>query len=41
VCSSSDEQDALHELADVVVDGPDGVMDFLESFAADASRRTK
>ena len=40
VCSSSDEQDALHELADVVVDGPDGVMDFLESFAADASRRT-
>jgi len=40
VCSSSDEQDALHELADVVVDGPDGVMDFLQSFAADASRRT-
>ena len=40
VCSSSDEQDALHELADVVVDGPDGVMDFLEAFAADAVRRT-
>jgi trehalose 6-phosphate phosphatase len=40
VCSSSDEQDALHELADVVVDGPDGVMDFLESFAANAVRRT-
>jgi trehalose 6-phosphate phosphatase len=40
VCSSSDEQDALHELADVVVDGPDGVMDFLEAFAADAARRT-
>jgi trehalose 6-phosphate phosphatase len=41
VCSSSDEQDALHELADVVVDGPDGVMDFLEAFAADAVRRTE
>jgi trehalose 6-phosphate phosphatase len=40
VCSSSNEQDVLHELADVVVDGPDGVMDFLEAFAADAARRT-
>jgi trehalose 6-phosphate phosphatase len=40
VCSSSNEQDALHELADVVVAGPDGVMDFLEAFAADAVRRT-
>jgi trehalose 6-phosphate phosphatase len=39
VCSSSDEQDALHELADVVVDGPDGVMTFLETFAADSARR--
>jgi trehalose 6-phosphate phosphatase len=40
VCSSSDEQDALHELADCVVDGPDGVMAFLETFAADAARRS-
>jgi trehalose 6-phosphate phosphatase len=40
VCSSSDEQDVLHELADVIVDGPDGVMDFLEDFASAAARRT-
>jgi trehalose 6-phosphate phosphatase len=41
VCSSSDEQDVLHELADVLVDGPDGVMDFLEAFAEDAARRAQ
>jgi trehalose 6-phosphate phosphatase len=40
VCSSSEEQPALSELADVVVDGPDGVMEFLTQFTADAARRT-
>jgi len=39
VCSSSDEQEALAELADVVVDGPAGVVDLLSDFAAAATRR--
>ncbi len=32
VCSASEEQPALTELADVVVDGPDGVMALLQDF---------
>jgi trehalose 6-phosphate phosphatase len=36
VCSSSDEQEALAELADVVVGGPAGVVDLLEGLAAAA-----
>jgi trehalose 6-phosphate phosphatase len=36
VCSSSDEQEALAELADVVVEGPPGVVDLLEGLAAAA-----
>jgi trehalose 6-phosphate phosphatase len=36
VCSSSDEQEALAELADVVVEGPAGVVDLLETLAAAA-----
>ena len=39
VCSGSDEQQALAEIADLVVDGPDGVLDLLARFAADASSR--
>lgn len=34
VCSGSDEQSALRELSDLVVDGPDGVMDFLRGLTA-------
>lgn len=34
VCSGSEEQEALAELADVVVDGPGGVLDLLDGFAA-------
>ena len=37
VCSGSQEQQALVELADVVVDGPDGVMALLRRLAADAA----
>ncbi len=37
VCSGSDEEPALAEVADVVVDGPDGVMALLRQFAADAA----
>ncbi|HET6561790.1 MAG TPA: trehalose-phosphatase [Marmoricola sp.] len=37
VCSGSEEQQALVELADVVVDGPDGVMELLRQLAADAA----
>ena len=37
VCSRSDEQPALAELADVVVDGPDGVLDLLRQLTADAA----
>ena len=36
VCSASDEQSALVELADVVVDGPDGVLDLLRQLTDDA-----
>lgn len=35
VCSGSDEESALRELADVVVPGPDGVMDLLRDLARD------
>lgn len=35
VCSGSDEQQALVEKADLVVDGPDGVVAFLHQLAAD------
>lgn len=37
VCSASEEQPALRALADIVVDGPDGVMDLLERISADAA----
>jgi len=36
VCSGSQEQEALAELSDVVVDGPAGVLDLLDGFAAQA-----
>ena len=36
VCSASDEQSALLELSDVVVRGPEGVLEFLRRLAADA-----
>jgi trehalose 6-phosphate phosphatase len=36
VCSGSEEQQALRERADVVVDGPDGVMELLRKLADDA-----
>jgi trehalose 6-phosphate phosphatase len=36
VCSGSQEQEALAELADVVVDGPAGVLGLLSRFADDA-----
>jgi trehalose 6-phosphate phosphatase len=39
VCSSSDEQEALAELADVVVAGPGGVVDLLGAFTAAAADR--
>ena len=35
VCSASEEQNALAELADVVVAGPDGVLDLLRELTAD------
>lgn len=38
VCSDSDEESTLRSLADVVVPGPDGVLDFLRTFTADADR---
>lgn len=34
VCSGSDEESALRDLADVVVPGPDGVMEFLRRLTA-------
>ena len=37
VCSGSEEQQALVELSDVVVDGPDGVMELLGRLASDAA----
>ena len=39
VCSSSEEQKALAEQADVVVGGPAGVVALLQTFAADAQAR--
>jgi trehalose 6-phosphate phosphatase len=39
VCSSSDEQEALAELADVVVHGPVGVVELLDRVIADAAGR--
>jgi trehalose 6-phosphate phosphatase len=36
VCSGSDEQPALASRADLVVDGPDGVLEFLRRLTADA-----
>jgi trehalose 6-phosphate phosphatase len=36
VCSASDEQSVLRSLADVVVDGPEGVLAFLRQLAVDA-----
>jgi trehalose 6-phosphate phosphatase len=35
VCSASEEQSALADLADVVVPGPDGVIELLRRLAAD------
>src|SRR3954452_126919 len=37
VCSGSEEQQALVELADIVVPGPDGVMELLSQLARDAA----
>lgn len=37
ICSGSEEQRALVELADIVVDGPDGVLSLLRQFARDAA----
>jgi trehalose 6-phosphate phosphatase len=37
VCSGSEEQQALVELSDIVVPGPDGVMELLRKIAADAA----
>lgn len=37
VCSASDEESALRDLADVVVPGPAGVLDFLRRLTADAA----
>ncbi len=37
VCSGSTEQQALVELADIVVDGPDGVMELLKQVVEDAA----
>jgi trehalose 6-phosphate phosphatase len=39
VCSGSEEQEALVELADVVVPGPEGVMELLAAFTRDAAGR--
>lgn len=36
ICSASHEESALLDLADVVVHGPDGVLDFLRTFTRDA-----
>jgi trehalose 6-phosphate phosphatase len=37
VCSASDEESALVELSDVVVHGPDGVLDLLRRLTSDAA----
>jgi trehalose 6-phosphate phosphatase len=39
VCSGSDEESALRDLADVVVPGPDGVMDLLRELTGDLAAR--
>ncbi len=39
VCSGSEEQEALVELSDIVVDGPRGVLDLLGRLIGDARRR--
>ena len=36
VCSASDEESALIPLSDVVVQGPEGVLDLLRQLTADA-----
>jgi trehalose 6-phosphate phosphatase len=36
VCSASDEESALVERSDVVVRGPEGVLDLLRRLTADA-----
>ena len=36
VCSSSDEESALQDLADVLVQGPDGVLELLAMLTEDA-----
>ena len=36
VCSASDEESALVERSDVIVRGPDGVLDLLRNLIADA-----
>ena len=36
VCSASDEESALVPLSDVVVHGPEGVLDLLRQLTADA-----
>ena len=41
VCSSSQEQEALAELSDLVVDGPAGVLELLAGFARDAARHAQ
>ena len=38
VCSGSEEQHALAAHADLVVDGPDGVLDFLRQLTSDGNR---
>jgi trehalose 6-phosphate phosphatase len=38
VCSASREESALLELSDVVVPGPEGVLDLVRQFTADATR---
>jgi trehalose 6-phosphate phosphatase len=37
VCSDSDEESGLARLSDVLVDGPEGVLDLLRQFTADAA----
>ncbi|WP_043642569.1 trehalose-phosphatase [Nocardioides alkalitolerans] len=37
VCSASEEVSALVDLADVIVEGPEGVLDLLRTFTADAT----
>ena len=37
ICAASDEQSRLRELADVVVDGPEGVLDLLRRLTVDAA----